>query len=231
MNERKCDSCHSRIARPGGTICQCCSDTMKAQRAAKKQWCIENGICTRCKKNKAEDGKRQCVECNAKNKKELKQRRRENPEKVRAWDNARYQRDKEKRKTGIKKWKEKNKERVRELAKKFHDENPGKALIYYWRNSKRATLRDIKLKGCCKKCGETDYEILEFHHRCPEDKLFELNTHTIHNHTWEEITNEIAKCDILCVNCHYLETLRLRRLYALREMRQYQCSEDLQDMS
>lgn len=42
---------------------------------------------------------------------------------------------------------------------------------------------------------------LEFHHRDPEAKLFNVNMMTMTN-SWSAIVAEVAKCDLLCANCH-----------------------------
>jgi 5-methylcytosine-specific restriction endonuclease McrA len=50
----------------------------------------------------------------------------------------------------------------------------------------------------CARCGAT--ENLELHHIDPAEKL----DHRIWFWSWQRIQNELAKCEILCRNCHGL---------------------------
>ncbi len=53
----------------------------------------------------------------------------------------------------------------------------------------------------CYICGEEDPIVKEFHHINPEEKLFNVgNSWT--NRGMETIQAEIAKCVVLCANCH-----------------------------
>ena len=60
----------------------------------------------------------------------------------------------------------------------------------------------------CRKCGETRSYVLDFHHRIPEEKQNSLSN-MIKSSSESNLINEIAKCDVLCANCHrefhYLE--------------------------
>lgn len=70
-------------------------------------------------------------------------------------------------------------------------------------------LSGIEYK-CCR-CGYTNiFGSLDFHHRNPEEKDFEMSRvpRTISFDTFmSEVAPEIDKCDILCPNCHRLEHL------------------------
>ena len=61
-------------------------------------------------------------------------------------------------------------------------------------------------KTPCIKCGESDIECLDFHHRDHMEKDATVSIAVAH---WsiKRLKTEIAKCDILCSNCH-------RRLHA-----------------
>lgn len=57
--------------------------------------------------------------------------------------------------------------------------------------------------GRCMRCGYArNLAALEFHHRCPSDKAFQLDARTLANRRWSDIETEAAKCDLLCSNCH-----------------------------
>jgi hypothetical protein len=52
----------------------------------------------------------------------------------------------------------------------------------------------------CKVCGEKDPRCLDFHHRIPVTKTFQIATDT--HKTWGIVLSEVEKCDVLCSNCH-----------------------------
>ena len=55
----------------------------------------------------------------------------------------------------------------------------------------------------CRDCGETDPVVLEFDHL--RDKLFNIGGRLAY-YKWESILEEIAKCDVVCANCHRRRT-------------------------
>jgi 5-methylcytosine-specific restriction endonuclease McrA len=57
----------------------------------------------------------------------------------------------------------------------------------------------------CSDCGETDPLVLEFDHL--RDKRFEV-TNQFASRNWQEILDEIAKCEVVCANCHRRRTAR-----------------------
>ena len=65
---------------------------------------------------------------------------------------------------------------------------------------KKQILLDARLGGCVK-CGEKDPACLDFHHRDgkinKEGHIGEIRRFSI-----RRILAEIAKCDVLCANCH-----------------------------
>ena len=54
-------------------------------------------------------------------------------------------------------------------------------------------------KFCCLRCGDRHPATLEFHHRNPAEKDFLLSTA---HYKLERLKTEVAKCDVLCSNCH-----------------------------
>lgn len=74
---------------------------------------------------------------------------------------------------------------------------------YEYRKRVRAWLVDYRASQGCSHCDEGHPACLDFHHRNPEDKK-ELNFSGLVNHGYgkERLMQEIAKCDILCSNCH-----------------------------
>jgi len=69
---------------------------------------------------------------------------------------------------------------------------------------------------CCQTCGFDNIVTLEFHHRNPDDKLMCVSDMLARNHSWAKILLEIEKCDILCANCHRIETAKQNNTYKHR---------------
>lgn len=80
-------------------------------------------------------------------------------------------------------------------------------------------LFDFFKQHPCVDCGETDPIVLEFDHL--EDKSFDIGR-GFRNHNWDLVLDEIAKCEVVCVNCHRRRTARragFQRLKSARKSR------------
>lgn len=86
-----------------------------------------------------------------------------------------------------------------------------------YRKAKKFNMRDalnqLKQTMSCNKCGMSFREqpwLLDFHHRDPNTKSFQIGSGPTFLKPWEVIMEEVGKCDPLCANCHrtlhYLET-------------------------
>lgn len=64
----------------------------------------------------------------------------------------------------------------------------------------QAEIKQLKQLAQCAHCGISDYRVLEFHHLDP--KLKEREVSLMYNFSLENIKKEIAKCIVLCANCH-----------------------------
>lgn len=118
-------------------------------------------------------------------------------------------------------------EKKRALNRKYL-ENPTRAQInrdkakaHYWANREARRryiheyqmLRKIKaivyLGGACIHCGYDYPNALQFHHRDPSTKLFNVTTKELSSprkYSWDTvILPELDKCDLLCANCHFRE--------------------------
>jgi len=96
-------------------------------------------------------------------------------ERKRAWDRSYYQRHKIKRQAAA-------------AERKYR--------LYEY-------LQQIKALARCKCCGENHPAVLQFHHRNPEEKEFDVSAFVYHQKGGRaKLEAEIAKCDILCANCH-----------------------------
>ena len=60
----------------------------------------------------------------------------------------------------------------------------------------------------CADCGESDPLVLEFDHL--GDKLFTIGDN-LRDRSWQSLLDEIAKCEVVCANCHRRRTARRRR--------------------
>lgn len=73
-------------------------------------------------------------------------------------------------------------------------------------NGKRAEYRQFKESMPCTDCGLTfPYFVTEFHHRDPATKRFIIGNRSA-SFGSALVTAEIAKCDLLCANCHRIRT-------------------------
>jgi hypothetical protein len=55
----------------------------------------------------------------------------------------------------------------------------------------------------CVDCGERDPLVLEFDHL--DDKAFNI-AEGIRDRSWQALLDEIAKCEVVCANCHRRRT-------------------------
>ena len=58
---------------------------------------------------------------------------------------------------------------------------------------------------CCTDCGETDPLVLEFDH-IGDDKAADVSRLVVDGVSWERVAQEIAKCEVVCANCHRRRT-------------------------
>lgn len=77
-------------------------------------------------------------------------------------------------------------------------------------HEKMAIIRKHKRKQGCKRCPENDPVCLDFHHRDPATKSFAVSKGYAH-YSIERLFLEIAKCDLLCANCHRKLEARKRK--------------------
>jgi hypothetical protein len=64
-------------------------------------------------------------------------------------------------------------------------------------------LKELKSTLKCEKCGENHPGCLDFHHDDPNEKEISLSQ-AVAKKGWceERMLEEIAKCTVLCSNCH-----------------------------
>jgi hypothetical protein len=96
------------------------------------------------------------------------------------------------------------KEEKKEYNKKHYRANKARSVE---RNRKRRAaltkwFKEYKKTLKCNRCPENHSACLDFHHKDPTKK--ESNLSRVANHKWSRarILAEIAKCEVLCANCH-----------------------------
>lgn len=63
-------------------------------------------------------------------------------------------------------------------------------------------IAEILRDNPCTCCGEKDLRVLCFHHRNPEEKVMNISVMQSKLYSMDRLLAEIAKCDVLCANCH-----------------------------
>ncbi|HBE26330.1 MAG TPA: hypothetical protein DDW33_11660 [Ktedonobacter sp.] len=86
-------------------------------------------------------------------------------------------------------WYQRHKDEVIERKKQRQQD------IHNWFRRYKSTLY-------CMDCGISHPAVLQFHHRSRADKSFTISSIVSRATSVKQITNEIKKCDVLCVNCH-----------------------------
>lgn len=86
---------------------------------------------------------------------------------------------------------------------------------WYAANGRRKLSWQLRLRGemrawvfamkgglGCQTCGESHPACLQFHHRDPATKDFDIANAIANGWSKVRLQREIAKCDVLCANCH-----------------------------
>jgi hypothetical protein len=68
------------------------------------------------------------------------------------------------------------------------------------RRSKAEWFQEVKDPLSCQECGESDNACLDFHHLDPATKEFAVSA--VQHYGKQRVLDEIAKCAVLCANCH-----------------------------
>ena len=103
-----------------------------------------------------------------------------------------------------KRWQQSNKDYGLKKMRAFRKNNPG------YLGPKRQAMADkvalIKEETPCKDCGNHFPACcMEFDH-VDTNKHGEVGLMVSRGRSWEDVTAEMAKCDIVCSNCHRIRT-------------------------
>lgn len=78
-------------------------------------------------------------------------------------------------------------------------------------DSKMQEIHQYQLEKGCADCGYREHpSALEFDHLPGTEKLFNIGEQ-IGNRSRETLWEEIAKCDVVCANCHNIRTSTRRQ--------------------
>lgn len=108
-------------------------------------------------------------------------------------------------------WKDKSKykseayrEYMRNYQRSWHQRNRARKIAKVYERKERLWEFYNKLKSTleCSQGGEKHPATLQFHHRDPQKKEFVLSAAVREGYSVERIKREIAKCTVLCANCH-----------------------------
>lgn len=74
-----------------------------------------------------------------------------------------------------------------------------------------AAVGEIKLRTGCVDCGyRRCVQALEFDHLPSAEKSFSVSNAVVQNTPWKLVLAEIAKCEVVCANCHRERTVARR---------------------
>jgi len=79
------------------------------------------------------------------------------------------------------------------------------ARIRRYRDENRPLIREYLRAHPCVDCGETDIVVLDFDHRDPAAKKYNVMLLAAHK-SWVRVIAEIEKCDVRCSSCHRRRT-------------------------
>lgn len=101
-------------------------------------------------------------------------------------------------------WKKANQEKIREYRRKWYLKNQkaAKKAVRKRKQEIRKWFDEYKSELQCVRCCEAHPACLEFHHRDPKKKEIVVSKALDWGWSIERILKEIAKCDVLCANCH-----------------------------
>jgi hypothetical protein len=103
-------------------------------------------------------------------------------------------------------------QKQREYARKHYRDNKEayKQRAANHTKQQRARLRkfiwDFLRKNPCVDCGEADPVVLEFDHRDPASKRFNIGNAASGAYSLKTVNREMKKCDVRCANCHRRKT-------------------------
>ncbi|SRR6266511_3502309 len=100
-----------------------------------------------------------------------------------------------------------NREQRKAYYKTAHGRDKNDVTGKRWLTQMRRKVFEYLLEHPCVDCGEADPVVLEFDHRDNVEK-FAAVSNMFKMYGWTRISEEIAKCDVRCANCHKRRTAK-----------------------
>lgn len=97
-------------------------------------------------------------------------------------------------------------EQQREAQTQHYRDNKGKyaAASKATRERRKAKMTELKSKPCTD-CGTSyPYYVMQWDH-IGDDKVDDVSTLML-NRGWQTVLDEVAKCELVCANCHMIRT-------------------------
>jgi len=106
-----------------------------------------------------------------------------------------------------------DKEKQKAFQEEYYRQRKGE-----WRlrnNARREALkewfRELTKHNSCEHCGEKNSSCLDYHHIDPSNKYATISKMLADMRSREKILLEMAKCIVVCSNCHRKEHAELRK--------------------
>ena len=105
------------------------------------------------------------------------------------------------------------KSHLKGYQKEYRKNNLIKSRFYHMNKIKRAQFFRDKVKDRpCLDCSiKYPPYVMQFDHRNPKEKLFPIGSNYA-KVSHKSLIDEIAKCDVVCANCHAIRTYHRRKL-------------------
>jgi len=81
----------------------------------------------------------------------------------------------------------------------------------YHSNRSESVKRELKSENGCVDCGVTDYRVLQFDHLPEHEKAISIADGLRNGYSKSKLKEEMAKCEIVCANCHSIRTFERRK--------------------
>ena len=83
-------------------------------------------------------------------------------------------------------------------AKEQRAKNPVDKAHLIYVEKVRTYIKNLVKNGSCKKCGESDFRVLDWAHKKPGSKILDIS----HCQSFPKLFAELPRCFLLCANCH-----------------------------